>query len=127
MSAHRFGDCLITIATGDMADAEAKELGLVSMHAYAVLDVVEISGYRLLQVKNPWRKKRWKGPFSAQDSEKWTRELCQSLNFNPAIAMNSDDGLFWIDFESITRHFRGLFLNCNLQPWIYLSPLSNVV
>ena len=44
-----------------MTDSEADRLGLVPTHAYAVLDVKEIDGIRLVQVKNPWSHKRWKG------------------------------------------------------------------
>ena len=50
MKAHRYGDCLITIATGQMAEAEAERAGLVPTHAYAVLDVRQVLGRRLLQV-----------------------------------------------------------------------------
>jgi calpain-7 len=35
-SAHRFGDCLITIATGVIEEGEAERSGLVPTHAYAV-------------------------------------------------------------------------------------------
>jgi calpain-7 len=33
------GDVLVTVATGEMTDAEADRSGLVPTHAYAVLDV----------------------------------------------------------------------------------------
>ena len=39
MSATKYGDCLITVATGDFSDAEGEALGLVPTHAYAVLQV----------------------------------------------------------------------------------------
>ena len=39
MSATKYGDCLITVATGEMGDAEAERVGLVPTHAYAVLQV----------------------------------------------------------------------------------------
>lgn len=35
---HR-GDVLVTVATGEMTEAEADRTGLVQTHAYAVLDV----------------------------------------------------------------------------------------
>lgn len=36
------GRCLITVATGELSDAEAERTGLVATHAYAVLDLKEI-------------------------------------------------------------------------------------
>lgn len=35
------GNALMTVATGELSDAEADRAGLVSTHAYAVLSVVE--------------------------------------------------------------------------------------
>jgi calpain-7 len=49
----RYGDVLCTVATSNLDEATAKRLGLVPSHAYAVLDVREVNGIRLLQLKNP--------------------------------------------------------------------------
>ncbi|RHY88049.1 hypothetical protein DYB35_004631 [Aphanomyces astaci] len=114
MSAHNFGDCLITIATDDMPKP-AKRVGLVPSHAYAVLNVVETSNrLRLLLVKNPWNRKRWRGPFGMDDRDRWTDDLQRELNFDwHAARQSDDDGLFWIDFASVQVHFSALFLNWN--------------
>ena len=45
LSGAGFADCLITVATGALSDAEAERAGLVQLHAYAVpehLDQTEI-------------------------------------------------------------------------------------
>lgn len=42
-SALHNGRCLITVATGDLTDAEAERTGLVSSHAYAVLDLRDVN------------------------------------------------------------------------------------
>jgi calpain-7 len=58
-SANSFGDCLITVSTSkDITEEQAEALGLVTGHAYAVLDVIQTKdGTRLLQLKNPWASK----------------------------------------------------------------------
>ena len=48
VSAHSFGDCLITVSTGQMTDAEADRVGLVPTHAYAVLDVRDVQGKSII-------------------------------------------------------------------------------
>ena len=35
------GDCVATVATGPMSDADANRAGLVESHAYAMLDIRE--------------------------------------------------------------------------------------
>jgi calpain-7 len=58
-SANSYGDCLITVSTSkDITEEQAEALGLVTGHAYAVLDVIQTKdGTRLLQLKNPWASK----------------------------------------------------------------------
>lgn len=52
LSAHRFGDCLITISTGPLSPDEEETTGLVSGHAYAVLNVQKAGILRMLQVRS---------------------------------------------------------------------------
>ena len=109
----KYGDVLVTIATGEMTEEEANELGLVPTHAYAVIDIKIVGGKRLLQVKNPWSHKRWRGPYSHLDTNIWTQELRDSLGFDPDVAEKKDDGIFWIDFESVCLNFTSIHLNWN--------------
>ncbi|OZJ03292.1 hypothetical protein BZG36_02273 [Bifiguratus adelaidae] len=109
----KYGDALITISTGKMTDEEADSLGLVATHAYAVLDVREVLGKRLLEVKNPWNHKRWKGPFSHLDNDGWTEELKSALRFDPKSVAHRDDGMFWIDFDSVCAEFDSIHMNWN--------------
>ena len=63
------GKALLTIATGDIGEAEAERAGLVPTHAYAVLDMREIRGKRLLKLKNPWSRVSWRGHYSPHHPE----------------------------------------------------------
>ncbi|KAI8321422.1 cysteine proteinase, partial [Martensiomyces pterosporus] len=109
----RHGDVLLTIATGEMSSDLAGMLGLVPSHAYAVLDVREVCGHRLLKVKNPWSSLRWTGTFSHADRESWTPELMRTLKYDPAVAEDNDRGIFWIDYESVCHRFDAIHLNWN--------------
>ncbi|CAM9876233.1 unnamed protein product, partial [Discosporangium mesarthrocarpum] len=114
LSAHNFGDCLITVATGEIDEDEAEGLGLVPSHAYAVLGVKEFDGERLLKARaNPWSRKRWRGPYSVEDTARWTPEARAALEYNLESARLQDNGVFWIDYPSICRYFSNVFMNWN--------------
>ncbi|KAF9976702.1 calpain 7 [Actinomortierella ambigua] len=115
----RNGVALVTIATGHLSDEDADRLGLVPTHAYAVLDLKEVRGLRLLQVKNPWSHKRWKGPYSHLDAKHWTDELKAELNFDQLSALKTDDGIFWIDYDSVCTNFDTIHINWNLETLNY--------
>lgn len=105
------GHCLITLATGKLSELEAERAGLVDCHAYAVLDLRKVQGKRLLLVKNPWTHLRWKGRYSEKDAIHWTPELCKALDYNPTDAQQFDDGVFWIDYESVCNFFDVFYVN----------------
>lgn len=44
------GDALITVATGSLSSTQAERTGLVSTHAYAVLDVKQVKVFNLLKI-----------------------------------------------------------------------------
>ncbi|RIB09022.1 hypothetical protein C2G38_2044669 [Gigaspora rosea] len=97
---------LITITTGDMTDDKADEVGLVPTHSYAVLDVREINGLQLLQVKNPWSIKRWTGPYSHLDANNWTPDLMSLLNYDRLQAAHNDDEYnpqFYLEIKNDTN------------------------
>ncbi|CAH0478752.1 unnamed protein product [Peronospora belbahrii] len=117
-SAFHYGDCIITISTGDVSKQEAKAIGLVPMHVYAVLNVL----------KNPWHKMSWKGPFSRHDKTRWNSAIGEELRAyqrqyyaaeESETEERQDDGLFWIDFESVKRYFESLYMNWNPELFPY--------
>lgn len=135
------GRCLLTVATGELSDDQAERTGLVPAHAYAVLNMKEIDvsrrirrmfympslhlpnlpveffvvllpkGVKLLQLKNPWSHLRWKGNYSELDTVHWTPELQEQLNYNPKLAEQYDNGIFWIDYPSIMNFFDVFYVN----------------
>lgn len=121
----RKGDCLITVATGPLSDSDADRAGLVSTHAYALLDMRKIQGHRLLQLKNPWSHLRWKGKFSELDSTSWTPELQRALNYDRKSALQIDNGVFWINWESLMQFFDVIYMNWNPKLFKYRFSLHS--
>ena len=108
----KLGACLMTVSTG--VDKSIESVGLETNHAYAVMDVVSTScGKRLLQVKNPWMKRRWNGRYSPNDSQNWTPSLQRELNYDMLGELQQDNGIFWIDLESLMQYFAVMHLSWN--------------
>ncbi|XP_045498046.1 calpain-7-like [Colias croceus] len=113
------GDVLVTVATGELDDAQAERTGLVGSHAYAVLDVRQVQGVQLLKLKNPWSHLRWRGNYSELDTAHWTPTLRAQLNYDPDSAAQYDNGVFWIDYVSILKFFDVFYLNWNPELFQY--------
>ena len=115
----REGRCLITVATGELSDDECERTGLVSTHAFAVINLAEVDGVKLIMLKNPWSHLRWKGNYSEQDTVHWTPELQKTLNYDPKLAQTIDNGIFWIDYRSVLNFFDVFYLNWDPELFKY--------
>ena len=85
-------------------------MGLVSGHAYAVLEILEYQGYKMLLIKNPWGHKRYTGKFSIGDKN-WTPQLKQVCHYETLAS--EDNGIFWVDHESFCKIFGNVYINWN--------------
>ena len=82
-------------------------MGLISTHAYTILDCQEVlistkkgkKKERILKLSNPWGRYEWKGRWS-ENSDIWNQELKEQLNYEKA-----DDGMFWINIEDFVENF----------------------
>lgn len=119
MDRHRKGDVLATVATGNLPEDVAERAGLVPTHAYALLDIREVMGKRLFLLKNPWSQVRWKGNYSEHDTVNWTRALREALKYDPRNAQMFDNGVFWIDYDSLLHFFDVIYLNWNTSLFKY--------
>jgi calpain-7 len=120
------GTALVTVATGPMSEVEEERAGLVKTHAYAVLSMVEVKGIRLLQLKNPWSHRRWKGKFSETDQQNWTPELRRLLNYNQTQALQVDNGVFWIDWKSLQTFYDVIYVNWKPELFRHKSTIHDV-
>ncbi|GFR95180.1 calpain-7-like [Elysia marginata] len=119
------GHCLVTVATGELSEAEADRAGLVPTHAYAMLDVKEHRGLRLLMLKNPWNHLRWKGRYCEKDAGHWTPDLQKALNYDPTSAQMFDNGVFWIDYDSLCHFFDVFYINWNPELFTYTTCMQH--
>lgn len=96
---------IITAASGGSDDLHdtATSLGLISLHAYSLIKLVEIeledSKIKLVQIRNPWGGTEWNGDWS-DNSPLWTDELKQNLGWT-----SEDDGTFWMNFDDFKKYF----------------------
>ena len=117
-------------AAADAADA----MELLTDHAYSLLRVVGLTvptgpaagrQVRLVELRNPWGKKEWKGDWS-DSSPMWTPELRAMLNAggggaaaDGAVAHahrhHANDGTFWMAFEDLCDYFRTIEA-CRVRP-----------
>ncbi|CAI5977297.1 unnamed protein product [Closterium sp. NIES-64] len=76
--------------------------GIITNHAYSVLQAVEIKGTRLVHVRNPWGESEWTGLW-ADGSPEWTAEWMTALNHR-----FGDDGAFWMSYDDFLATFTEL-------------------
>lgn len=73
--------------------------GLVSGHAYTIIDVKEAGGVKLLNIRNPWGRFEWNGAWG-DESSLWTEQM--KALFKPVFAA---DGCFWMSYEDFLKFF----------------------
>lgn len=131
---------LVGCSTSFTIDTESEDdSGLVTMHAYSVVETVEmfdvrigrqkkiteflaskstgdsetIPHLRLVKVRNPWGRKEWTGDWSGK-SDKWTRSLIEQI---PSYAQRNMKGFFWMDLRDFTRAFSEIEIAKTHEGW----------
>jgi len=90
----------VTVSGAKPAELGAHEgcaSGLLSDHAYAMVEARNCQGHRLVKIQNPWGSYEWQGDWS-DDSPLWTESMKEEVNF-----VNADDGAFYMSFEDFFR------------------------
>eukprot|EP00924_Labyrinthula_sp_SR-Ha-C_P005293 maker-scaffold_1-snap-gene-27.49-mRNA-1 protein AED:0.01 eAED:0.02 QI:313/1/0.66/1/1/1/3/0/825 len=120
---HNRGNLLLTCSTPAMERDQEKHFGLVSSHAYAILNLVEVDvggfKHRMLQIKNPWGSKSWKGELDPAvfDAVK-TKLNMQGMNDEAS----RKKGIFWVEFDTLIKYFEAIY--CNWDPRSFSNSLA---
>ncbi|KAI5801171.1 hypothetical protein EDC01DRAFT_716401 [Geopyxis carbonaria] len=110
------GDLLITLGTGRMTILEEKEFGLIGEHDYAVLDMKEENGDKMMLVKNPWSEGTvWRDMTleNSDDERDFDAPSDDEDKKEPPPQSSLEPGVFWISFENVCRNFASIYLNWN--------------
>lgn len=83
--------------------------GLVEMHAYSLISVKDVEGFKLLRLRNPWGRQEWNGAWS-DGSKEW------DLHDNVKSALGLDDpacpdGVFFISWDDFKSRFSRIFVS----------------
>ncbi|XP_043692215.1 calpain-type cysteine protease DEK1-like [Telopea speciosissima] len=93
------------------SDVHISSSGIVQGHAYSLLQVREVDGHKLVQIRNPWANEvEWNGPWS-DSSPEWTDRMKYKLKHFP----QSKDGIFWMSWQDFQVHFRSIYV-CRIYP-----------
>ncbi|CAA9988918.1 calpain, putative [Plasmodium knowlesi strain H] len=117
------GKCVVCLGTLELKDAAPSGLdypegvslstGIVTRHAYSILNIETYNGDKLLYIKNPWGCIRWKGKYSHHDEATWTKEVQKKLNYSLEKAKGKDDGCFWIPWKDVVKYFSHIYICWN--------------
>ena len=98
------------------SDSDVSSLGIVQGHAYSILDVCEVEGYKLIQLRNPWGEEtEWKGAWGDKSKE-WTErrrrivyERMQQRGVSQT-EIGQADGVFWMSMADFFTNFETVSL-----------------
>lgn len=82
-------------------NADYERLGLISRHAYSILDVKDVDGHRLVRFRNPWGRFSWRGDWS-DSSKLWDR--IPKLRRKEFLS-NTAEGVFWMSLADVLKYF----------------------
>ena len=76
--------------------------GLISNHAYTLMNLYELreENLKLVKLRNPWGEKEFIGDWSDK-SPKWTDQIKKKVEFDEA----KDDGIFYMSYDDFIKYY----------------------
>lgn len=109
---------------------DGEKTGILSGHAYSLLDVIDLNDdktgqvHQLLRVRNPWGKTEWNGAWSDTSEEiEVNRNLLQKyvdgLEDDEKFQIGADDGTFFISYDDWANIFNKLYVTIDFPDnWV---------
>ena len=92
------------ICTSSNSKPNLDKNGIVSSHAYTIINVYKVQNLQLLKIRNPWGGFEWNGAYSDK-SNLWTDDLKNAINYE-----DKDDGIFYMEFGDFLKFFPYTFI-----------------
>lgn len=80
------------------------KVGLVSGHAYAILDILQVGSHCLLRIRNPWGHGEWKGNWSDK-SDLWQKHPDVASAAKKFGEFKGNDGIFWMSWKDFVSNW----------------------
>jgi hypothetical protein len=97
---------LMCVGSNAGDDTDASGQGVVQGHAYSILDVREVGGFQLLQLRNPWGKGEYTGPWS-DGAPEWADNPDVADELQPE---DKEDGAFWMSWEAFQTQYTSVYI-----------------
>lgn len=95
------------LAASSLSGTDSKEeskQGLVQGHAYTVVELKEVGGFRMICLRNPWGSFEWTGSWS-DSSILWDKNPKVKKACKPDLD-HTNDGMFWMEWSDFSSNFR---------------------
>mmetsp|Transcript_16055 Transcript_16055/g.17391 ORF Transcript_16055/g.17391 Transcript_16055/m.17391 type:complete len:757 (-) Transcript_16055:897-3167(-) len=97
---------------------QKNSMGLIAGHSYTIISAKLTSkGDKLLKIRNPWGSIEWNGDWS-DSSPLWTEEMQNEIE----PLTRADDGIFWMSFEDVIKHFSSINICLLRYPGLHKKP-----
>lgn len=104
----------ICATIGSRERSSVEDAGLQPFHAYAILSVRAINGFRLLRLRNPWMgDSQWVGEWG-DHSTLWDQydDIKTALDFK-----GKCDGSFWMPYPLFCKYFGAVHITKTFDQW----------
>jgi Ca2+-binding EF-hand superfamily protein len=104
---HNLKESFLMGCSKEVGNVEAEtelDCGLLVNHAYSIIDAQEVSGNKLVRVRNPWGRGEWTGAWG-DNSKQWTPALMKHFEYDFA-----DDGTFFMSYEDFVKNYNRIYV-----------------